>query len=133
MKKSILEIYALLVCFSFLTAGGACVVDIIDNAFNYYVPTATAYDNAMYLNNSAFCATNAIQCYSDFDESTQKGKNRFAEDIVTQHRKEVMAENVKSTQARAIVSALKSLIYLPLCALVFYFHWQVARRSREAK
>jgi len=124
MKKNLLEIYALAVCFVTIVcavcATGIGLYDLLEISKPEF--TMSAYTYQRHQTNDAF-----IQ-----DECKEIGKKKLSEEKKTQLRLASYERALKTEQRDAIQSLVKVLIILSLDGLLFWLHWGIARRSRIA-
>jgi hypothetical protein len=131
MKKTILEVYALIVCFvslavfvTYLGTGAYNVVRIVAPSV-----TLPAAEQRQYLNNEQYCEGNEA-CYTSGD---QDHPQLLPDDQITKMRESNHAAALKSEQMDATNFLVWVAIFIPVSLGVFAAHWQIARRSREAK
>ena len=129
MKKSILEIYALAVCFAtvvcFVIAAGIATynaIGIINPEF-----TLDANEYSRHQNNDAFWKN----CNNNYDTDKKENK-RLPEEELTKRRIESYQQALKSERRTAFQSLTKTAIILILDFIFFVAHWRIARRTREA-
>lgn len=129
MKKSILEIYALAVCFAtvvcFVVASGIAIYNIVEITNPEF--TLTAHEYTRHQSNDAFWKS----CNNEYD-TEKKGKKRPSDEELTKQRIESYQQALKSEYRNAIQSLTKTVIVIILDIIFFIVHWQIARRTREA-
>ena len=128
MKKSILEIYALAVCFAtivcFVVTLGIALFDVIQIAQPEF--TLSSHEFNRHQSNDAFW--NSCGQY----ESKEKDKKRPAEDELTKRRMESYRQALQSEKRDAFQGITKAIIILLIDTVFFVVHWRIARRAREA-
>jgi hypothetical protein len=128
LKKSLLELYALAVCFTtivcFVVALGIAIYDIIRIVSPEF--TLSSYEYDRHQNNDAFWK--GYKCGYD---KLGKEMQRPPEEELTKQRLESYQVEVKSEQRSGYQGMTKSVIVLIIDILVFIVHWQIARRARE--
>ena len=124
MKKSLLEIYGLAVCFAtivcFVVSLGIGIYDIVEIVNPEFTMSSHAYER--HQTNDAFWKD---KCSGD------KEKPRPQEDELTKKREESYQRAIKSEKRDAFQSLIQIAIVLIINALVFIIHWKIARRARE--
>jgi hypothetical protein len=128
MKKSLLEIYALAVCFiivvCFVVAIGVAIYDIVKISKPEF--TLSSYEYKRHQNNDEFWRS-----YKMGYENRDKDLQRPPEEILTKQRLESYPLTIMAERRDAFQSLTKSTIILIINVLVFLVHWQIARRARE--
>lgn len=129
MKKTILEIYALAVCFAtivcFVVALGVAIYDVVQIANPEF--TMNSYEYNRHQSNDAF-----LMNYSRGYPGQEKEKQqRPPEEELTKQRLESYQQAIKSEQRNAVQSLTTSSIILVIDVIFFLVHWQMARRARE--
>jgi len=123
MKKNLLEIYALAVCFVTVVCAvfvtGIGLYDLLEISKPEF--TLASHQYQRYQSNEAF--------YSS--ECEDGNKKKLTEEEITKKRLAAYDTALKSEQRDAVQSLVKAFIVLVLDVLVFLFHWRLARRSRE--
>ena len=129
MKKSALEIYALVICFftviCFVVAtgiGGYRLLAIVKPDF-----TLNSYDYAHYQTNDAYWKNIAMPRGYGSQEPKPERPN---EATLTQQRQDAYAQALVIEQRSGAQLSVKCLIVILIDTLVFSFHWVVARRAR---
>ncbi|MEW6714784.1 MAG: hypothetical protein AB1306_06815 [Nitrospirota bacterium] len=129
MKKSILEVYALAVCFAtivcFVIALGVTVyalVCIVNPEF-----TLSSYEYNRHQSNDAFWDS-----YKDKYENKDKELQRPSEEDLTKQRTASYPQAIKSERRDGTQSLTIASIILVIDVVVFLIHWLIARRAREA-
>jgi hypothetical protein len=131
MKKTVLEIYALAVCFvtlvCFVVSLGIGVYSVIQIANPEFTMTSGQYDQ--YQSNDAFWSSRARREGYRSDEEYKK-MQRPSDDELTKKRQEGFAIGIKSEQRDGAQSFVKVLIVVLINIAVFFAHWVIARRAR---
>lgn len=124
MKKSLLEIYALAVCFAtivcFVISLGVAlysVIEIVNPEF-----TMSSYQFNRYQSNDAF--------WEDY-RNREKEMPKPSENELTKQRTEGYRLAVISEKRDGFQGLTKTAIILLINTVVFLIHWRIARRSRE--
>ena len=151
MKKSILEIYALAVCFvalvCFVIALGIGVYDLIQIANPVF--TINAYEYDRHQSNEAFRRFPGLYGivgpgHLAFGSGGATGEvvvepripieptTPAVEEEVTRQREESYQAALRSERRRGMQSFLRVVIILVIDVLVFVPHWFLARRIRDA-
>ena len=137
MKKSILEIYALAVCFvalvCFVIVLGIGVYDLIQITNPEF--TINVYEYERHQSNEAFDtvrgspggALRGIAPGIPIEQPTER-----PEEEVTQQRQESYQAALRSERRRGMQSLIRIAIILMIDVLVFVPHWLLARRTRAA-
>ena len=127
MKKSILEIYALAVCFAtivcFVVAFGIALYDVIQISKPEFTLSSHVYNR--HQNNDAFW--NSCGQY----DSKEKDKKRPAENELTKSRMESYQQALQSERRDAFQGITQATIIILIDVLFFVVHWRIARRARE--
>ena len=122
VKKSLLEIYALAVCFvtvvCFVIALGIGVYDLVELAYPEF--SLSSYEYERHQSDEAFMRHWA------------KDKKRPAEGEVTKLREESFRTELRKEQRSAMQSLVQILIVLAIDVVVFFVHWRLAQRGRES-
>ena len=152
MKKPILEIYALAVCFvalvCFVIALGIGVYDLIQIANPVFTINAYEYDrhqsNEAFRRFPGFPGLHGMVGFPAFGSGGATGgvviepgipiepTTPAVEEEVTRQREESYEATLRSEQRRGMQSFLRVVIVLVIDVLVFVPHWFLARRTREA-
>jgi hypothetical protein len=128
MKKSLLEIYALAVCFAtivcFVISLGVAIysiVKIINPEF-----TMNSYEYKRYQSNDAYW----LSCVDDY-RNKEKEMQRPSEDELTKQRTEGYRLAAISEKRDGYQGLTKTAIIILINIVVFFIHWRIARRARE--
>lgn len=127
MKKTILEIYALAVCFAtivcFVVALGIALYDVLQIAKPDFTLSSREYNR--HQSNDAFWKS------CDQYESKDKDRKRPAEDELTKLRTESYRQALQSERRDAFQGITKAIIVILIDVVFFIVHWRIARRARE--
>ena len=122
MKKSLLEIYALAVCFvtvvCFVIALGIGLYDLVELAYPEF--SLSSYEYERHQSDEAFM------------RHWPKDKKRPLEGEVTKLREESFRTELRKEQRSAMQSLVQILIVLAIDVVVFFVHWRLAKRARES-
>lgn len=125
MKKTILEVYALAVCFCviicFAITLGISVYDVIRVSHPSFTLNGWEYDK--FQSNDNFCS-------SSRDANTPNQCSSQSESAITAKRETAYAITLKSEQRKGLQSLVNSLIILFINIIIFIPHWIIARRAR---
>ncbi len=123
MKKNMLEVYALAVCFvtvvCAVVASGIGLYALLSIAKPEF--TLPAYQYQRFQTNESF---NSSEC-------AEGNKKKLTDEEITKKRISGYAIALKNEQRESVQSFVKVAIVLALDAFVFLLHWRLARRSRE--
>ncbi len=136
MRKSILEIYALSVCFvalvCFVIVLGIGVYDLIQVINPEF--TLNAYEYERHQSNEAFGRSPRMEMRAIGPgiplEPTELSGEELEE--LTRRREESYQATLRSEQRRGVQSLTRIAIVLVIDLLVFVPHWLLARRERRA-
>ena len=133
MKKNILEIYALAVCFVALgclvIALGIGVYDLIQIANPEF--TLNAYEYERHQSNQAFRGSPGRVLRGIAPGIPVEPRQRPDEEI-TQQREESYQAALRSERRRGMQSLIRIVIILVIDVLVFVPHWLLVRRTNVA-
>jgi hypothetical protein len=128
MKRSLLELYALSVCFiivtCFVVATGVAIYNIVRVANPEF--TLSSYEYKKYQNNDEFWKS-----YSCGYGSKEKDMQRPPEETLTKQRLEGYPLAIASERRNASQTLTISSIIVMINVVVFLIHWHIARRTRE--
>jgi len=136
MKKSILEIYALAVCFvtllCFVIALGIGVYDLIQIANPEF--TISAYEYERHQSNEAFDTVRGSpgRALREIAPGIPIEPTQRPEEEVTQQREESFQAALWSERRRGVQSLIQIVIILVIGVLVFVPHWLLARKRSAA-
>jgi len=128
MKKSVLEIYSLAVCFiavvALVISLGISLYSIVE--INYPEFTIDQWRYEQYQTNDSFWESNPKHFPPEL-----KGKpaERPPEEELTKMREEAYAIVLKGEQRNGFQSLLKSLIFFIIAAVVFFLHWRLFKKN----
>ena len=133
MKKSILEIYALAVCFvalvCFVIVLGIGVYDLIQITSPEF--TINVYEYERHQSNEAFRGSPG-RALGGFAPGIPVQPRRRPEEEVTQQREESYQAALRSERRGGMQSLIRIVIILAIDVLVFVPHWLLVRRTRVA-
>ena len=120
MKKSVLEIYSLLVCFIAVVWSVIAIGSGIYDVIRITNPTFTisGFEYNKYLSDDKFI------------EHLGKDRPIPSEEEIKRRREEGMKIALQEEGRLGFQSLVRNLIALILNAIVFTLHWRLARRSR---
>jgi len=136
MKKSMLEIYALAVCFvalvCFLIALGIGVYDLIQIANPEF--TINVYEYERHQSNENFEVVRGFpgRALGGIAPGIPVEPSQQPEEEVTQQREESYQAALRSERRRGMQSLIQIMIILVIDVLVFVPHWLLARRTRAS-
>lgn len=124
MKKSIVGIYALAVCFVIIVcaviAAGIGAYDLVEIASPEFA--LSSYEYERHQSNESFFQS----------DCEQKNSVKLTEEEKTKRRVASYDTAIKVERRDAIQSLIIVLIVLSIDASVFFAHWKLACRSQEA-
>jgi hypothetical protein len=123
MKKTLLEVYALAVCFVTITCFaislGVGIYDVIElNAPEF---TMKSCDYEKHQTNENFSR--------NWDEEKRQ---KFSEERITKLREDSYQVAIEKEKRDAIQSLLQILIIISIDTIIFLIHWLIARKSRNS-
>lgn len=131
MKKSILEIYALAVCFvtvvCFVVAFGMAIYAVVGIADPEFTMRSWTYEQ--HHSNETYWASHGGNQYCNTDE---KKNERPSEADLTKRREESYARVISSEHRDSAQMLVKTVIVILIDMVVFLFHWGIARRARSS-
>ena len=131
MKKSILEVYALAVCFftvaCFVVALGIGLYSLVQIANPEFTLDSEQYNR--HQTNDAFWNSNPI--FAPSLDGDGKQKARPPESELTKQRLESYELAIKAEKRNGSQSLVKTLIVVLIDIAVFYAHWRIAKRVRS--
>ncbi len=135
MKKTIMEIYALAVCFvtvvCFVIALGMALYGIIGIVNPEF--TMNSYTYTQHQTNDSFW--NGGPTYAPppplLPGEVEKKRNRPSEADLTKQREASYMLAISNERRDNTQTGVKTLIIILIDLMVFLFHWFVARRARE--
>ena len=123
MKKSILEVYALLVCFvtlcCFVISLGIGLYDAIEIVNPEF--TISAFEFERHQTNEAY-----LKSTSKYDENVKD----LTEDAIKEKREHSYNLELKSEKREGFQSLIQVLIIMLLDIVVFLVHWKLAKHAR---
>ena len=125
MKRSLVEIYALAVCFvtvtCFAVAAGIAIYDLVQIA--YPEITLNSHEYERHQSNTAY----RTSYYPD-----AKSIAALSEEEVTKRREESYRSALNGEKRDGWQSLLRMAIVMLVDALFFFVHWRLAKRVRES-
>ena len=125
MKKTILEIYALAVCFlvviCFAITLGVAIYDVLKISHPSF--TLSSWEYNKFQSNDNFCSSNG-------PAGTQNQCSNQSETSITNKREAAYAISLKGEQRNGLQSLVNSLIVLFINIVIFVPHWIIARKAR---
>ena len=125
MKRNLLEIYALAVCFftvaCFVVVAGIGIYDIVQIADPEFTLNSYLYDQ--YQSNDE---------YRRHQAAADQRLETLSEDELTKHREAAYARALKSERHDGQQSLLRMLIIMLVDTIAFVIHWRLAKRVRES-
>lgn len=122
MKKSLLEIYALAVCFvtiiCFAVVLGVGMYDFLEMAKPEM--TLKSYQYQKHQTNEAFT------------RSWSKKKRRPSEEEITKMREKSYSVALEAERRDAVQSFIRVLIIMIIDLVIFLVHWRLGKRARES-
>jgi len=129
MKKSMLENYALAVCFANVICFVVASVITIYNVIEICNPafTISAYEYNRYKNNDAYWKSESANNCSENKELI-----RPSEQDLTKQRVEGYQQVLEGERRIALQGLTVTTVLIILNIIFFVIHWHIARRAREA-
>ena len=129
MKKTILEIYALAVCFftvaCFVIVLGVAIYDVVQISNPGF--TLNRYLDERFQSNEAFrLAPGAVQ---GNDEAQRRA---LSEEEVTKRREAAYTQALRAEKHDGEQSLLRMVIIMFIDAIAFFIHWRIAKRARQS-
>lgn len=125
MKRSLLEIYALSVCFvavvCLAVATGFALYDVVRFAAPKITLAGPSY--VVLQSNAAFRSGYPYLLRADPAPS---------EEEITKMRQDTYADSLKIERRTGAQALLRMVIFILVCVVVFALHWKVAKRERES-
>ena len=127
MKKTVLEIYALAVCFftvaCFVVTLGIALFDVIQVANPEFT-----------LDRYRFEAFQSNESYKDWPGARLSDEERktITEEKLTEHRATRYAQVLRAERHDGAQSLLRMIIIMFVDALAFIVHWIIAKRARQS-
>ena len=123
MKKTILEIYALAICF---VATIFLIINISDGVYNIVGIIKPDLTMSSY-------AYDPLQSNERYREKCCKDdKNKKNDAEITRLRKGAYEVELRSEARDSLQKAIKNLIYSLLSGIVLFGHWKLSRSARES-
>ncbi len=122
MKKSLLDVYALAVCFvtivCFAVALGIGLYDLVELSNPEFTLSSHMFER--HESNEAF-----VRHWS-------KDKKRPSEEEITKPREESYRIELRKEQRSALQSLVQVVIIMVIDVVVFFLHWRLAKHARES-
>jgi hypothetical protein len=129
MKRSLLELYALAVCFftviCLVIALGVGLYDLVQIAQPEFTISAQTYER--HQSNEAF----ASRAFISLIEPQTVPPEGASQDEITSLRQDSYQAVLRMERRQASQSATLVAIVLAIDIAIFYFHWRVAARARQ--
>lgn len=123
MKKSLLEIYALAVCFVTITCFaislGIGIYDIVELSAPGF--TMKSYDYELHKTNEIFTRN-----------WKEEKREKYSEEEITKLREESYQVAIDKERRDAIQSLIRVLIIILIDVVIFFIHWSVAKKARNS-
>ena len=121
MKKSLLEIYALAVCFvaiiCFAITLGVGIYDVLEMSAPELTLKSHAYQQH--------------QTNEAFTRNWSKDREKPSEDEITKLREKSYQVALEAERRDALQSFIRALIIILIDVGVFFIHWVIAKKARE--
>lgn len=124
VKKTILDVYALLVCF-FVVIVITISSSILTNSVVGIVKPELTMPNSSdekHLNNENFKSRNA---------TLRKDAETLTDEEITARRESAFAQALRKERRKNAQAILHSAIFAFVSSVVLLIHWQIAKKSRE--
>jgi hypothetical protein len=130
MKKTILEIYALAVCFVTVTCFIICLGIFGYSLIQINKPEFTmhSYVYDQYQSNDAY----RKECRSRYCSDEDKKEPRPSEEKITKQRLEAFSIALKSEEREGYQTLVKTLIIMLADASAFFIHWIISKKARNS-
>jgi len=132
MKKTILEIYALSVCFvaivCLVIAIGIALYCVVQLTIPQFTISGTSYNQ--YLTNDAYwasCAPGMRHCASE-----EKNRVRLPEPELTAQREAGFVNAIASERRDGAQGLVKSALFILVSLVVFFLHWHLGKGARAS-
>ena len=131
MKKSILEIYAMAICFVTLVIFCVTLGIGLYNIVQISNPrlTMNSWDWERFSNNDTYFNNNShlfSKTGTEFPDRSQ-----FTEEEITKRREESLKLAIEVEKRSAMQSIVRVLIFLLISSVVFLLHWKLAKNTRK--
>jgi len=132
MKKTLLEIYALLICLGTIVCfavslgiGTYSTIGILDPEI-----TLSSWEYNQHQTNDDYWQDKQNSSYSPVEEKKENAIVRPSEDKLTEQRLESYELALKTEKRENKQSVLQVSIILFICTALFFVHWRIARNAR---
>jgi hypothetical protein len=124
MKKTIMEVYALLVCLFAVIVITISSSTLIYSAVGAIKPELTmkAYKYEKLLNNDNFKSKEGI---------SKEDAEKLSDEEITAKREAAYAQEIRIEKRDKSQSILNSAIYLFVSSIILLIHWKISKKSRE--
>jgi hypothetical protein len=124
MKKTIVEVYALLVCFFAVIVITVSLSVLIYSTVGVVNPelTMSSYEYEKYLNNDNFKSKGGI---------TKEKAESLSDEEITVKRETAFAPEIRKERRKQSQSMLFSAIYFFVSSIILLIHWKISKKSRE--
>lgn len=145
MKRSLIEIYALAVCFVTMLAAtialGIALWDVVQIAKPDFTINNFSYEN--HQDNESFDADGCAEyanpgaaASAAVAEATGSGSRgrclrQYTESEITERREASWARALGNEQRQGFQSLVRCLIFILVVLVAFALHWRMARRERQ--
>jgi hypothetical protein len=126
MKKSLLEIYALAVCFVAAITALVGLISFANAGLVLAAPGVMMTVPPNLENNDAFWMSERT-----FDPATKAYVPRPAEDKLTAMRQTRLDQQAASERRTALRTLIRMIVLSLIAGAFFFFHWRIARQERE--
>jgi len=133
MRKTILEIYALLVCFVTLLCFAITSGVMLYNLVGVINPefSMSSHEYKRFSSNDKFWENVKPSCNEYSQAGCGDTGKRPSEPDLTKNREEAKALAIELESRSSLQSVIKSLIVVIINLLIFIPHWIIGRRARE--
>lgn len=125
MKKTILEVYALLVCLFaviVITISSSILIhSVVGVAKPELTMSNSTYDK--HLNNDQFISRNAM---------LKKDAGNLTDEEITARRESAFTQELRKERRKNAQTILRSAIFAFVSSVVLLIHWKISKKSREA-
>jgi hypothetical protein len=124
MKKTIMEVYALLVCLFAVIVITISSSTLIYSAVGVIKPELTmkAHMYEKHLNNDNFKSKKGI---------SKEDAEKLSDEEITAKREAAFAQEIRIEKRDKSQSILNSAIFLFVSSIILLIHWKISKKSRE--
>lgn len=136
MKKTLLEVYALLVCFVSISCFSITAGVGLYSAISVFSPELTikSWEYERHQSNNRFWQEHGPFAFPVEMEKPKMGESKLpkrpTEAELTQARKKSYVDALQSEQRSGLQTMLKTSIIALISMILFLVHWRIARRAR---